>query len=87
MVFISKICGNHGGVETILRETDWTREEVFKLAVEAREDEYVTLSQKTGYRIEIMTRRVLSLLGIGISCIEQWVSINYQTFSYDSSSR
>ncbi len=35
-------------IDTILNETEWTREEVFLLALEARENEFVTLSLKLG---------------------------------------
>jgi hypothetical protein len=54
----------HTRVETIQSETDWTREEVFLLALEARENEYVTLSPKTGYRIRDMDPESLDLIGL-----------------------
>jgi hypothetical protein len=54
----------HTRVETILSETGWIREEVFKLALEARDDEYVTLSPKTGYRIRDNDTESLEIIGL-----------------------
>jgi hypothetical protein len=54
----------HTRVETILSETGWIREELFKLALEAREDEYVTLSPKTGYRIRDNDPESLEIIGL-----------------------
>jgi hypothetical protein len=54
----------HTRVETILNETKWTREEIYLLALEARDDEYVTLSPKTGYRIGDMDPESLEIMGL-----------------------
>ena len=52
------------GVETILKETRWTREEIFQLALEARDDEFITLSMKTGYRVGDNDPVSLDLIGL-----------------------
>lgn len=54
----------HTSIETILSETHWTREEVFKLALEARENEFVTLSLKIGYRIGDNDPESLEIIGL-----------------------
>jgi hypothetical protein len=54
----------HTWIDTILNETKWTREEVYLLALEARENEYVTLSPKTGYRIRDNDPESLEIIGL-----------------------
>jgi hypothetical protein len=54
----------HTWIDTNLNETDWTREKVFLLALEARENEYVTLSLKTGYRVGDNDPESLDLIGL-----------------------
>jgi hypothetical protein len=54
----------HTRVETIIDETSWTREEVFKLALEARENEYVSLSLKNGFRVGDDDPESLEIIGL-----------------------
>lgn len=54
----------HTRIETILEETKWTREEVFKMALEARENKYISLSLKTGYRDGDNDPESLDIIGL-----------------------
>ena len=41
----------HVRIGTLLEETEWTISEIFNMAYDARESQYLTLSMKTGHRV------------------------------------
>jgi hypothetical protein len=54
----------HTRVETILNETDWTKQEILDMALEACEERYVTVSMKTGCRVGNHDPEGLEIIGL-----------------------
>ena len=54
----------HIRVDDLLKEIEWTREEVFLLALEASDAYILTLSMKTGYRVRDNNPEGLELIGV-----------------------
>ena len=55
---------NHIRVDDFIKDTEWTREEIYRMALEAREAGLVTMSLKTGYRVGDNDPEGLELIGL-----------------------
>ena len=65
---------NHVRVDDLLKETEWTLNEIFTMALEAREAKIVSMSIKTGYRIRDNDPEGLDLIGIWNTVYGKWES-------------
>ncbi len=54
----------HVGVDQLLKKTGWTRSEIFRMAYEAREAQFLSLALKTGYSVSDMDPEGLELIGV-----------------------
>lgn len=55
---------NHVRLDDLLKETEWTRSEIFRMAYEAREAQFLSLALKTGYSVSDMDPEGLELIGV-----------------------
>lgn len=54
----------HVRVDDFIRETTWTRQEIMDMALEVRDEKYVTMTMKTGYRVGDNDPEGLDLIGL-----------------------
>ena len=54
----------HVSADRLLEETEWTLNEIFSMALKAREEQYLSLSMKTGFRVCDMAPEGLELIGV-----------------------
>ena len=53
----------HVRVSTLLDETMWTKEEIFEMAFDAKQENYVSITMKTGTRTGEYTPDGLEIIG------------------------
>ena len=54
----------HVWVDDLLKESGWTRNEIFSMALEARDSNLLTLAMKTGFLVRDMEPEELDIIGI-----------------------
>ncbi len=54
----------HTRVDTLLEETKWTPVEIYSMALEARDEKYVTMTMKTGFRVGDNDPEGLEIIGL-----------------------